>query len=306
MEEASLWISAVPTLFSFALHYQLMKGNRPLGFQISGCAGRLARRIINHMYDFSSLHTFAETLKTKNTTRTQINRALLHIILGIRQDDFLPAVRPKYLRLLGSGKESEPLLKMIKDNASFLLTTRACFPFRVIFRLRFQRFHAVRKRKIRDQRHLFRSRIRAAGHHCIKPPAHIILSRTEKETGRPPVSFLFSVSGILKTRHTQIRNTHRYLRRFPRPFSGSVTGIGHIVIVMHVRHISHFKDHDRNRAPVVAGHRIVVIHAAVLSGLSSGAVMVQNRCGKAAALVMKSSDPPVGGGSDECAGTGSR
>ena len=125
MEEASFVDpGSADALFSFALHYQLMKDTVHSVSRYLDVPADLARRIINHMYDFSSLHTFAETLKTKNTTRTQINRALLHIILGIRQDDFLSAVRPKYLRLLGFRKESEPLLKMIKDNASAPLTTR--------------------------------------------------------------------------------------------------------------------------------------------------------------------------------------
>ena len=62
----------------------------------------------------------ASLLKTKELTQTRIQRALLHIILDIRD---VPPIVP-YARVLGFRKESSTLLKEIKHSSSIPLLTK--------------------------------------------------------------------------------------------------------------------------------------------------------------------------------------
>lgn len=62
----------------------------------------------------------ASVLKTKELTQTRIQRALLHIILGIHQvPDNVP-----YARVLGFRRESSFLLKEIKTNSRIPVITK--------------------------------------------------------------------------------------------------------------------------------------------------------------------------------------
>ena len=80
----------------------------------------LAERIVNRSNEIKGFLQAASLLKTKELTQTRIQRALLHIILGIRE---VPATVP-YARVLGFRKESSALLKEIKDSSSIPLITK--------------------------------------------------------------------------------------------------------------------------------------------------------------------------------------
>lgn len=80
----------------------------------------LAERIVNRSNEINGFLQAAALLKTKELTQTRIQRALLHIILGIRE---VPATVP-YARVLGFRKESSALLKEIKDSSSIPLITK--------------------------------------------------------------------------------------------------------------------------------------------------------------------------------------
>ena len=80
----------------------------------------LAERIMNRSNELKGFLQAASLLKTKELTQTRIQRALLHIILGIRE---VPATIP-YARVLGFRKESSALLKEIKDSSSIPLITK--------------------------------------------------------------------------------------------------------------------------------------------------------------------------------------
>ncbi|MBQ0058597.1 MAG: nucleotidyltransferase family protein, partial [Lachnospiraceae bacterium] len=75
----------------------------------------------NHFHDFND---FVDRIKTKNITRTHINRALLHLLLGIRKE---PEGMPDnlYAHVLGFKKDSEELLGIIKDNTDLPLVMRS-------------------------------------------------------------------------------------------------------------------------------------------------------------------------------------
>lgn len=80
----------------------------------------LAERIVNRSNEIKGFLQAASLLKTKELTQTRIQRALLHIILEIRE---VPATVP-YARVLGFRKESSALLKEIKDSSSIPLITK--------------------------------------------------------------------------------------------------------------------------------------------------------------------------------------
>lgn len=80
----------------------------------------LAQRIVNQRNLLQGFSKSASVLKTKELTQTRIQRALLHIILGIRQ---APEKVP-YARVLGFKKESSFLLKTIKNNSCIPVITK--------------------------------------------------------------------------------------------------------------------------------------------------------------------------------------
>lgn len=80
----------------------------------------LAQRIINQRNLLQGFSRSACVLKTKELTLTRIRRALLHIILNIRQ---VPEQIP-YARVLGFRRQSSSLLKAIKKNSAIPVITR--------------------------------------------------------------------------------------------------------------------------------------------------------------------------------------
>ena len=76
----------------------------------------LANRIYKQRYQFQSFSQYADLLKTKEVTRTRINRALLHFILEIKNH----TPDAVYRRILGFRKGSAQFLSEIKK--------RSCLP----------------------------------------------------------------------------------------------------------------------------------------------------------------------------------
>ena len=118
--------------FSFPLSMVLHCGHMINGIDIAHAAEmtkELSDRIQKKLSELEpfSFSTLAEALKTKNITRSRINRALLHAMLGISNHDmnlfesfdFCP-----YARLLGFKKASSQLLHVIKENADIPMLTK--------------------------------------------------------------------------------------------------------------------------------------------------------------------------------------
>ena len=80
----------------------------------------LARRILSCRDQYETFSQFASLLKTKEITRTRIQRALLHMLLHIQS---VPAQIP-YARVLGFRKNSSALLGKIKKCGSIPLLTK--------------------------------------------------------------------------------------------------------------------------------------------------------------------------------------
>ena len=86
--------------FSLPLKYQLLQSTPET---LTGCLDvpeSLANRIHRRLNDYTGFSQFAELLKTRETTRTRINRSLLHILLQL--DRTPPSI--EYLRILGFRK----------------------------------------------------------------------------------------------------------------------------------------------------------------------------------------------------------
>lgn len=112
--------------FSMLLRYKLITENRAHLTEYFGVTKELSNRIYRHLNDFESFSFFAELLKTKNITRTAINRALLHILLDIKASD-VQAVTKRgcvdYIRVLGFRKEAAGLLKEFSNIPEIPLIT---------------------------------------------------------------------------------------------------------------------------------------------------------------------------------------
>ncbi len=86
----------------------------------------IAMRIQNTKASFTTVHSYAEQLKTKNLTQTRINRILFHLLLNIKKEYFKDdrASSSVYLRLLGMKKESSFLIKSSKLETALPIITK--------------------------------------------------------------------------------------------------------------------------------------------------------------------------------------
>ena len=76
----------------------------------------LANRICSQLNNFFNYKQFCELLKTKDMTQARINRALLHIMLGIKKKNVQEYTENGfhfYARLLGVRKDSEKILSAV-------------------------------------------------------------------------------------------------------------------------------------------------------------------------------------------------
>ncbi len=111
--------------FSEMLHYQLLKETEGSLTEHLDLPADLAARILSLLPRYRGWTQFAALLKTRNFTRTQIDRALLHVLLGIRPADTERALRQSFTRMLGFRRETAPLLTQIKKAGSLTLASGA-------------------------------------------------------------------------------------------------------------------------------------------------------------------------------------
>jgi predicted nucleotidyltransferase len=112
--------------FSMLLRYKLITENKDNLTDYFGVTKELSNRIYKHLNDFESFSSFAELLKTKNITRTAINRALLHILLDIKTKDVQDVTKRgcvDYVRVLGFRKDAAGLLKELSNLPEIPLIT---------------------------------------------------------------------------------------------------------------------------------------------------------------------------------------
>lgn len=102
------------------LHYRLLLESFETLITYQDVSPELARRILNCRNQYQGFSQFTALLKTRELTQTRIQRALLHILLGIRT---IPEKIP-YARILGFRRSAGPILKAIKANSQIPILTK--------------------------------------------------------------------------------------------------------------------------------------------------------------------------------------
>lgn len=102
------------------LHYRLLSETYETLITYQDVSPELARRILNCLNQYQGFSQFTSLLKTRELTQTRIQRALLHILLGIHT---IPERIP-YARILGFRRSAGPLLKTLKENSRIPLLTK--------------------------------------------------------------------------------------------------------------------------------------------------------------------------------------
>jgi len=107
--------------FSLVVQYSLLSKTSAGFTDYSDIDKELSDRILRLLPQYRNFHSFCDLLKSKNRTYTRISRSLFHILLDIRQEDFLRYIQEGqifYARMLGFRENASPLLTAVKKNAS--------------------------------------------------------------------------------------------------------------------------------------------------------------------------------------------
>ncbi len=113
--------------FSLLLKYKLLNKEPQRLVRYMDVSEELANRICTQLNNFFNYQQFCELLKTREVTQTRINRALLHIMLGIKKNSILSYSNCGYhfyAHLLGFRKDSEKVISAIAKNGSIPLITK--------------------------------------------------------------------------------------------------------------------------------------------------------------------------------------
>lgn len=107
--------------FSLLLKYKLLNETSTFLLEYADVSEELANRICNRLNDYENFDQFCELLKTKEITYTRINRALTHILLGVKKSDYNEI---EYVRVLGFRSSSSLLLSELKKSSSIPLLSK--------------------------------------------------------------------------------------------------------------------------------------------------------------------------------------
>ena len=113
--------------FSLLLKYKLLNKTPEKLIRYADVSEELANRIYANLNNFFDYRQFCELLKTKEVTQTRINRALLHIMLGLKkkeQETYLTDGYHYYAHLLGFRKDSEKVISAISKTGTLPLLTK--------------------------------------------------------------------------------------------------------------------------------------------------------------------------------------
>ena len=113
--------------FSLILKYKLLNKHPESLVRYMDVSEELANRICAQLDNYFNYKQFCDLLKTRETTQTRINRALLHIMLGIKKEDvseYISGGYHYYARLLGVRKDRQKILARITKESTLTLLTR--------------------------------------------------------------------------------------------------------------------------------------------------------------------------------------
>ncbi len=112
--------------FSQLLQYKLMTEKDHLTDYLD-FSPELKERVINILPEIYTFKEWADALKTRTYTRTRINRALLHLLIGIKEldlKDYIDEDYCMYMRILGFRSEAVALLSEIKANTNLPMISK--------------------------------------------------------------------------------------------------------------------------------------------------------------------------------------
>lgn len=113
--------------FSLLLKYKLLNKHPERLVRYMDVSEELANRIFAQLNNFFNYKQFCELLKTREITQARINRALLHIMLGIKKrnvENYIESGTHFYARLLGIRKDCSELLSAISRKGSLLVLSK--------------------------------------------------------------------------------------------------------------------------------------------------------------------------------------
>lgn len=96
-------------------------------FSIADLSPELAARLTKPPYCPLSFEERIQALKTRQLTYTRVSRALLHLVLGMREEDisrWKDEGYALYVRILGFRRQSSPLLSCLHKKSSIPLITK--------------------------------------------------------------------------------------------------------------------------------------------------------------------------------------
>ena len=107
--------------FSSILGYRLLTSDSNSLADIGDSNPDISNRIIKNNMSFTSFEQFCELNKSKDITYSRISRILLHLILNIKNSDYIFGKELDYipyLRILGFRKDASMLLKELKSHST--------------------------------------------------------------------------------------------------------------------------------------------------------------------------------------------
>ena len=113
--------------FSLLLKYKLLEKSPGELNLYQDVSLELANKIHNQLNHFLNTKQFSQLLKSKDITQTRINRALLHILLGLKKTDLTEYCQNGYHfygRLLGFQKGKDALISHLHKNSDIPIITK--------------------------------------------------------------------------------------------------------------------------------------------------------------------------------------
>jgi len=113
--------------FSALLHYKLLLCQSEGYEEYADVSPELSARIRKLLPNFKDYDSFCDELKTKNITYVRVSRALMHILLDIKEESYTALSANDYLlyaNVLGFSKNASKLLNSIKKKSTIPLITK--------------------------------------------------------------------------------------------------------------------------------------------------------------------------------------
>ncbi len=120
--------------FSLLLQYRLMTEKDRLE-EYFDFAPELKERVKNNLPDINTFEEWIDVLNTRTFTYTRIARALLHLLLNIKESDMAEFAEEDYClyaRMLGFRASARELLTKIKDNSALPMISKMANAYRIL------------------------------------------------------------------------------------------------------------------------------------------------------------------------------